>query len=293
MFSLLGEWDLMNAVLMNSKCLFWMWMQLLWHLVCVPLDKDALYKLKSEPVLIQFVLRELNFVALEYSLRKMMFKSLKKCFVYITDCALTPSLSWISLRISLSARSNVYVRGRCCPLPVFSSPNVEKTCLQGWISSSICRCHCQTSLMKSSSRNTTSVSCCSTHSLFSHTIPSLRSTLQLTGQPFTRPRLIHEVVTLYWSGFDLHLKDVCMLEFYRWWGDTAVKVIFWMSCVSRPNPDYKRTCEHILHFWLSVVRWMNSWERTALENHVSLPDDVKAFIHWVLQCHTAAADDTF
>lgn len=138
-------------------------------LVCVPLDKDALYKLKSEPVLIQFVLRELNFVALEYSLRKMMFKSLKKCFVYITDCALTPSLSRISLRISLSARSNVYVRGRCCPLPVFSPPNVEKTCLQGWISSSICRCHCQTSLMKSSSRNTTSVSCCSTHSLFSHT----------------------------------------------------------------------------------------------------------------------------
>lgn len=44
MFPLWGEGDLMNAVLMNSKCLFWMRL-----LVCVPLDKDTVYKLKLEP----------------------------------------------------------------------------------------------------------------------------------------------------------------------------------------------------------------------------------------------------
>lgn len=43
----------------------------------------------------------------------------------------------------------------------------------------------------------------------SHTFPPY-SGLELTSQP----SLIHEVITLYWSGFERHLKDVCTLEFY-------------------------------------------------------------------------------
>lgn len=69
----------------------------------------------------------------------------------------------------------------------------------GWISS-ICRCHRQTSVMKSSSQNIASVRGRSTHSLLSHTPFLPHNRLELTSQP----AMIHGVITLCTSGFELH-----------------------------------------------------------------------------------------
>lgn len=153
--------------------------------------------------------------------------------------------------------------------------------LTGWISSSICCCHCQASLMKSSSQNTASVRGCRAHSLFAVTL--LPPYSRLVGIALSLPG-IHEVITLYWSVFDLHLKDVFThLGFIDNLVTTYGRLYLgWVVCDDQILITNMLVCT-------SQFLWVMSMFSIR-----SLNSDVKPFIHLVpqLQCQRPAADIT-
>lgn len=141
----------------------------------------------------------------------------------------------------------------------------------------------------------------STRSLFAHTLPPPCSGLVGSALALQSARLIHEVITLYLgrSGFDLHLKVVCTLEFYRW-GENTVKVVFWMSCVWSQTCSYAQARDqNTTHS--SVLINSDAWDinQWVMYKYYFLSSMIPclwchSIVHRVvrLQCQRAAADDT-
>lgn len=215
-------------VLMNSECLFWMWMKLLWQqgsLSVYPWTKNLCtnksWSLSDSLCLYgaKFCccsLRKVNLCALcvwaltfihtvtqgePLTLIKLLLQSVYTCRPVVVPCPCLAPLMWtkhpywtdfiIHLLLSLPDFTHEVIIPKYHP------------CQLRW-----------------------------------HPLPLLSSSqvsLWLSPVWFMRSLL---------SPGQVQLNDVWRPEFYRYCGDTTVKVMFWLSC---PSPDYRWTCEQILH----------------------------------------------